>query len=124
MPKVLVLDDDSDYAAHLQATLKLYGHNAEAAGTSREALEVARRFRPQVLVVGSDLGEGENGIDVAESLQQVNPNLPIVLVTGHVTPRLLSKAEDRGIFAVYEKSTELLELLHMVARAAAAHNGY
>jgi DNA-binding response OmpR family regulator len=52
--RVLVVDDDLDTAESLALLLRDMGHKVEFAISARAALDVARRFRPEIVFL--DLG--------------------------------------------------------------------
>jgi PAS domain S-box-containing protein len=67
--RVLVADDNRDSAESCAALLALNGHSVETAHTGREALELARRLEPDVLLL--DIGMPElNGYEVAKRIRR------------------------------------------------------
>ncbi|HEY9232209.1 MAG TPA: ATP-binding protein, partial [Blastocatellia bacterium] len=66
--RVLVVDDNIDSAESMALLLELYGHQMRIAHDGPAALEAARRFRPQVVVL--DIGlPGMDGYEVARHLR-------------------------------------------------------
>ena len=67
--QVLIVEDNVDQAQTLRVFLSMKGHQLEIAATGPAALEVARRFRPDVVLL--DLGlPGLDGFEVARQLRQ------------------------------------------------------
>jgi two-component system CheB/CheR fusion protein len=67
--QVLIVEDNVDQAQTLRTYLGMKGHRLEIAATGPAAIEVARRFRPQVVLL--DLGlPGLDGFEVARQLRQ------------------------------------------------------
>jgi len=67
--QVLIVEDNVDQAQTLRLFLSMKGHRLEIAATGPAALEVARRFRPDVVLL--DLGlPGLDGFEVARQLRQ------------------------------------------------------
>lgn len=85
--KVLVVEDDLEAAAALSSTLELCGYDVRVAGDARGALQTARTFVPDVVVL--DLGlPDRDGEDLAQELRTTLPwRAPIVVVTGRPAPR-------------------------------------
>jgi len=54
-----------------------------------EALNFAKKHRPEVAVIDYNLGPGPNGIDLAKSLRGVDPKIGIVLLTAFLNPTQL-----------------------------------
>jgi PAS domain S-box-containing protein len=66
--KILVVDDNVDAAVSITALLKGWGHEVQTAYNGLAALEKARRFRPDVILL--DIGlPGISGYEVAKTLR-------------------------------------------------------
>lgn len=68
--RVLVVDDNVDAADAMTASLRMEGHEAQAAYDGETALQEARTFRPNAVLL--DIGlPGMSGLDVARSLRSL-----------------------------------------------------
>jgi two-component system CheB/CheR fusion protein len=77
--RVLVVDDNQDAAESLAALLVLKNHEVRTAYDGPAALQEARAFRPDVLLL--DLGlPGMNGYEVAQKLRDHEPLRDVVLI--------------------------------------------
>jgi CheY-like chemotaxis protein len=79
---VLVIDDDADAVELLAAHLHQRDYIVLRALGGREGIELARRFRPDLIALDLEMPE-VNGFDVVEALKG-NPStaqIPIVVVT-------------------------------------------
>jgi CheY-like chemotaxis protein len=88
--RILVVDDDRDGAEAVAVLLRLEGHTVETAYDGVEALGIASRFHPQVVLLDVSMPELD-GFDVAVRMR-VNAwarGLKLIAVTGW------SRAEDR-----------------------------
>ena len=91
--RVLVVDDDDDTRYVTRATLQRYGAVVIESASARNAFDVLRQERPDVLV--SDLSmPGEDGYWLIAAVRALSiahgGGTPAAAVTGHVTP------EDRA----------------------------
>ncbi|AKJ29628.1 response regulator [Caldimonas brevitalea] len=85
LPRVLVVDDNEDYAETLARLFRLLGCEVETAYDGPSALEVAHRFRPLVCLLDIGLPRMD-GYEVARRLRQSEGNaghMRIVAVTGY-----------------------------------------
>jgi PAS domain S-box-containing protein len=85
---LLVVDDDNAVRAIIAAHLRDMGLTVEDATTADEArtLISARRFDAVLCDV---VMPGENGLEVARSLREIQPGVPILFMTGHADRTLL-----------------------------------
>ena len=82
--RVLVVDDSVTTAESMAALLQLKGHELRVANDGPTAVEIAAKFRPEVVLL--DIGmAGMNGYQVAKQLKQL-PGLEqtvLVAITGY-----------------------------------------
>ena len=78
--KVLVVDDDFDYASLVAAFLETEGHQTTVLEHSPEALDVYLEERPDLVLLDVIMPD-QNGVDVAEEILDFDPNARITLVT-------------------------------------------
>ena len=80
--KVLVVDDSLDFAEGIARQLELYGHQAIATATVREALDTLDDD-PSIAMIVSDVRmPSVDGFDLRRVLRHRFPSLPVVLMTG------------------------------------------
>lgn len=79
MGKVLVVDDWRDGADSLAMLLDLAGYETATAYDGAEALEVARRFEPDTIILDINMPVMD-GPQAARELRQASPNRSLVLV--------------------------------------------
>src|SRR5262249_2717840 len=84
--KVLVVDDNRDTAMSCAGLLKSMGHEVQTAFDGMGALEAARLFKPQAILL--DIGLPKmNGFEVAKTLRDEGfTNEVIVAVSGYGQP--------------------------------------
>jgi CheY-like chemotaxis protein len=81
--RVLVVDDDDAVADSMSMLLQINGHDVRVAASGRAALEIARSFRPQVVLL--DIGlQGMDGYEVARQLRaEQGEAIRLIAVTGY-----------------------------------------
>jgi signal transduction histidine kinase len=82
--RVLVVDDNRDVATMFASALRQLGHTTEVAYDAASALEVARRFRPEVGVLDVGL-PGTDGLSLARELRRMPgmDSLRLIAVSGY-----------------------------------------
>ena len=85
--RVLVVDDCPDTTTSFSVLLRIWGHDSRVAADGRTALEVARTYRPHVVLLDLALPGGTNGLCVARQLRADFSLQPVVLVvlSGYAT---------------------------------------
>ena len=77
--RVLVVDDNRDAADSCSTLLELSGHSVQAAYTGHEALAIAAKTRPHVVV--TDIGLPDiDGYEVAAKIRAASSGRKMVLV--------------------------------------------
>lgn len=117
MAKVLVVDDEPMYRENLQEVISDEGHDVEVADNGRNAIEIAERFCPDVLIVDWMLQNDLSGLEVSEFLRESNSRLTTIIITGYPAQELRGRAEKSGVFAFLEKPFELDDIRETVRRA-------
>ena len=79
---VMVVDDDADLRASLSQMLTLAGYEVSEARDGAEALRaLSREFAGPIV---SDIRmPGVDGIELLEAVYDMDPELPVILLTGH-----------------------------------------
>src|SRR5258705_5295448 len=98
MPRrVLVVDDHLDTAHSLAILLRHMGHELEFAINGHAAMEIARRFQPEVVFLDLLLPDFD-GCEVARRLrlQQGGKNARILAITGGGSEGLRRRAREAG----------------------------
>ena len=113
--RVLVVDDLDDQASSAAVLLMYHRFEARTARTAREAVAVARAFRPHVVVLDLGLPDGD-GVDVIGQLRQLPEPPAVVVVTGHTDATRRRTALEAGAAACLLKPTDPDELAEWVIR--------
>ena len=79
---LLVVDDDPEIAGMLSTRLESRGYKVITASDGKEALTVARRHRPALIVLDVMM-PGKNGWEVARALKQdpVTEGIKVIMLT-------------------------------------------
>ncbi len=112
---VLVVDDDADARRIARAWLEGAGRRVLEAGDGRECLEVARRERPDVILLDLVLPDVD-GWEAARSLRAdvVTAGIPILGLTGLSFPVLRKRAVEAGCDVVITKPVSPTRLLQEI----------
>jgi CheY-like chemotaxis protein len=111
-PRILVVDDEALIADTIVQILNHNGFIAEAAYNGREAIEAARRIRPQ-LILSDVMMPYIDGVEAAITIREFCPDTRIVLFSGQsATVEILAGARSRGHdFELLPKPIHPIQLL-------------
>ncbi len=118
--RVLVVDDNEDSADTLGTLVSIWGHEVRQANDGPSALEVAREFRPEVILL--DIGlPGMGGYDVARALRAEGlGGRRLVALTGWSQDEDRQRAQEAGFDEHLTKPVDADRLQALLATAASA----
>ncbi|MEX5633530.1 response regulator transcription factor [Parafrankia sp. FMc2] len=124
-PRILVVDDENTLSELLSMALRYEGWEVRTAPDGREALQVARGFRPDAVVLDMMLPDMD-GLDVLRRLRAERPDVPVLFLTARdaVEDRVagLTAGGDDYVtkpFSLEELVARLRGLLRRLHRATA-----
>lgn len=110
--RVIIVEDDHDYAELLARMLKARGHDTRIALDALDATLMAADFRPELAII--DLGlPGMDGLELATWLT-VHPKLKqtvFIAITGNPAVTLARPKGDAGFHAYLTKPIDIDSLL-------------
>jgi two-component system, NtrC family, nitrogen regulation response regulator NtrX len=119
--EILVVDDEEDIRDLIAGILNDEGYDTRIAGDSETALNAVRQRRPQLVVLDIWLqGSRMDGIQVLDTLKREQPDLPIVMISGHGTIETAVASIKKGAYDFIEKPFKADRLIHVVQRALEA----
>ncbi|MBN2365452.1 MAG: response regulator [Calditrichaeota bacterium] len=94
--KTLVVDDEPEVASHLNNQLAQRGLKVEVAHTTNEAQFLIEKNEYDLAILDIMLPDG-NGIDLFRILQEENPDIYTIMITGHASVENAIFALNEGI---------------------------
>ena len=114
--QIILVDDEEEVRLSGKQTLELEGFDVIALGSAEEALDRLTPMWPGIVV--SDVKMPRmNGIDLLRHIQDMDPDLPVVLVTGHGDVMMATQAIRDGAYDFIEKPAPPEYLISVVRRA-------
>ena len=97
MSKILIIDDDRHMRTACSRALSKAGHLITCAETGDDGLkEIRNRTDNFDVVLLDQLMPGMSGMDVLDQIKAINPNLPVIIITGFVTDETTAEIIKRG----------------------------
>lgn len=120
---VLVVDDEADIRELVAGILADEGYEVRTASDSESALAAIRARRPAILILDIWMqGGGMDGLELLDLVKTLDPDLPVVMISGHGNIETAVSAIKRGAYDFLEKPFKSDRLLLVVDRALEAAN--
>src|SRR6478735_7957121 len=116
MTSVLVVDDDQTIRETLADFFTSLGYTARSARSATEGRQAAAEHAPDVVLVDLRLPDA-SGLTLLEALRADDPELGVIMLTGHADVATAVRAMRQGALDFLEKPVDLDALAVAVARA-------
>jgi CheY-like chemotaxis protein len=115
--RILIIDDNRDAAETMARLLEVFGHDVRIAFDGDQAMEIARRQRPDYVLL--DLGlPGMDGYEIARRLRrELTEPTVIIAVTGYGQEEDRRRCREAGIDHHRLKPIDLTDLLSLLSTA-------
>ena len=115
--KILIVEDNPQNMKVLLMTLRPYGYTFLKATDGEEALEMAVREKPDLIIMDIQLPK-LNGLEVTRRLRQVPAlsHIPIIVITAYAMKGDEEKFIEAGCDAFLPKPVNTRELPEMIAQ--------
>jgi two-component system, NtrC family, response regulator AtoC len=110
---ILIIEDEAILAKNIRIYLERSGYDVRIAGSAEEGLEQLESFRPDVVLLDYQL-PGMNGLDLLARLQQTEPGIKVVMLTGQGSVEMAVKAMKLGAVDFLTKPVVLGKLKLMI----------
>jgi two-component system response regulator HydG len=117
--KVLLVDDEMGILDSLGILFKGEGYVVIAAKGGREALDILSETKPDLVVTDIRM-PGTTGLEVLAKAREVDPELPVILMTAQASLQSAVRAVNEGAYYYLQKPFANDELLAICKRASEA----
>jgi DNA-binding NtrC family response regulator len=119
MPRILVVDDQSDVRAMISMLLRVNHFEVIEAGNAASAFLAFETTTFDAVIVDIFLGDA-CGLDLIAAMRERTPRLAVVAVSGMATVDAVSRPSDLADVVCLQKPFRPAELLRAVSRAREA----
>ena len=116
-PRVLVVDDETGILDSLRILLKTEGFVPFTAHGGRQGIERLPDVMPDIVLTDVRMPD-VGGVQVLSAARQVDPDMPVILMTAQATLQSAMQAVNEGAFYYIQKPFRNDELLAILRRAA------
>ncbi|MBK0327064.1 sigma-54-dependent Fis family transcriptional regulator [Rhodobacteraceae bacterium F11138] len=121
MSDILIVDDERDIRELVSDILEDEGYATRLAGNSDDCMAAINTEPPALLVLDIWLKDSRmDGIDILKSVKRDNPDVPVVIISGHGNIEIAVAAIKQGAYDFIEKPFNIDQLLVVIRRAMEA----
>jgi len=115
---VLVVDDEHDHADGIAEALEKQCAKAIAVYTGKDALEIVRNQKVDVIITDLKLEGDIDGLDILEQAKKRSDRTQVILITAYATIDTCKEAIRRGAYDYLVKPIDIGQLRALVEQAA------
>jgi len=118
MSDILIVDDERDIRELISDILEDEGYATRLAGNSDDAMAAINAQAPALMILDIWLKDSQmDGIDILKTVKRDNPDVPVVIISGHGNIEIAVAAIKQGAYDFIEKPFNIDQLLVVIRRA-------
>ena len=118
---ILIVDDEADIRELIGGILEDEGHATRLAKDSDQTLQLIEERRPSLVILDIWLqGSKLDGLELLDRVKKANPDLPVIIISGHGNIETAVAAIQRGAYDYIEKPFKADRLVLITTRALEA----
>ncbi|MCX7559874.1 sigma-54 dependent transcriptional regulator [Sulfitobacter sp. F26204] len=118
MSDILIVDDERDIRELISDILEDEGFATRLAGNSDDAMAAINTEPPALMILDIWLKDSRmDGIDILKTVKRDNPDVPVVIISGHGNIEIAVAAIRQGAYDFIEKPFNIDQLLVVIRRA-------
>ena len=116
--KVLIVDDEQDFLNIISDRLTARDMNVSTASSAKDAIKQIDEESFDAVVLDLQMPEMD-GLETLKVMKEKNPDLQVILLTGHATVEKGIEAMKLGAMDLIEKPADLATIVERIKRAKA-----
>ncbi len=121
MGDILVVDDEKDIRELISDILQDEGYTTRLAGNSDACMREINADPPDLIILDIWLKDSRmDGIDILKTTRRDNPDIPVVIISGHGNIEIAVAAVKQGAYDFIEKPFNIDQLMVVISRAMEA----
>ena len=118
MTSILIVDDEKDIRELIGDILRDEGYVVRLAGNSDACMAEINAEPPSLMILDIWLKDSRmDGIDILKAVKRDNPDVPVVIISGHGNIEIAVAAIKQGAYDFIEKPFNIDQLMVVVSRA-------
>lgn len=114
--KVLLVDDEEEFVVALAERLQMRGFATQVALNGEQALHIVQDYIPDVMVLDLKM-PGIDGLEVLRRVKKNQPEVQVIILTGHGSEQDAETARRLGAFEYLQKPVDIKEIVIALQQA-------
>lgn len=114
--KVLLVDDEVEFASALSERLRLRNYDAKAVYHAEDALPAVRKDKPEVVLLDLRM-PGIDGIEVLKAIKEFDSTIEVIILSGQGDKESAAKGIRAGAFDYVMKPVDIGEVTSKIEQA-------
>jgi two-component system, NtrC family, response regulator AtoC len=119
MTTILIIDDDDQLRKSFNKLLTEEGYHSKCAASGEAGLKIIQEEIPDLVILDMRL-PGMNGFETFQGIHEVEPKLPVIIMTAFGTTETAIEATKMGAFDYILKPFDIPEMLVVIKQALEA----
>ena len=116
--KVLLVDDEKDFLDALGERMANRGMNVSTTTSAKDAVKKVAEESYDAIVLDLQMPEMD-GIEALKAIKKINPDMQVILLTGHATVEKGIEAMKLGAMDLIEKPADIETIAEKIKKAQA-----
>ena len=116
---ILIIDDDDQLRKSFEKLLTEEGYAVQSAASGESGLALILKETPDLVILDMRL-PGMNGFETFQAIHEIEPKLPVIIMTAYGTTETAIEATKMGAFDYILKPFDILDLLSQIRQALEA----
>lgn len=116
--KVLIVDDDVEFAYSLKDVLETEGYELESVNSGEEAISEIEKNPFDVILMDVKMPI-LNGVETFKKIKNISPKTPVIMITAFSFEDLIGEAMREGAFGILYKPLDFKRLIEIIDLAKA-----
>lgn len=116
--KILLIDDETEFLEIMSERMANRGMDVSTVASAKEAIEMVQKKAYDAIIVDLMMPEMD-GLQLLEKLKKINPEVQVIMLTGHATVEKGIEAMKLGAMDLLEKPADLDSLSEKIHKAKA-----
>jgi DNA-binding NtrC family response regulator len=115
--KVLMVDDEEEFASTVSERLQLRGYDIKAVFRAEDGLKEVKPGYPDVALLDLKM-PGMDGLTLLRNIKKIDPSIEVIMLTGHGALKESSEGLESGAFDYIMKPIDIDNLIDKIGKAA------